>query len=372
MANNNAFQGAPIGSFTPQAGANAIPEYAQRFGYNIFNTANNLGSRPYQAYNQQITAPLSAQQQQAYSNISANQGAWKPELNMASQGMQGMTNTDTASGFQQNQNQYLRPNTIDQNLSQGQQYFDQAGQSAAQNVGQYMNPYQQSVLDLIAQQGARNLRENLLPNVADSFVRAGSFGGTRMGEFGSRALRDTQESILNQQAQAAQAGYTQALGAAQTDLSRYGNLAQNLTAAGQAQQGFGLNAAGQLQGAQAGDYDRNIGALTNLATMGQNRASMLSADAAQLETAGRAQTDYQQNLNNENYNRWQQQQDYPWIAAERARNLAQGTSVPTYTTANQFATGSYAPSPYSSTLSAVSAYQGLNEPYRPYQPYQPR
>jgi hypothetical protein len=74
--------------------------------------------------------------------------------------------------------------------------MQQAAQTSAQDIGQFFNPYTESVTNQIAKLGARNLSENLLPAVSDSFIRAGQFGGTRMGEFGSRALRDTQESVL--------------------------------------------------------------------------------------------------------------------------------------------------------------------------------
>ena len=96
-------------------------------------------------------------------------------------------------------------------LSAANPYLQQAAQSSVSNIDAYLNPYQANVLDVIAQQGARNLSENLLPKVADSFIRAGQFGSSRMGEFGSRALRDTQEAVLRTQAPLAQQGYSQAL-----------------------------------------------------------------------------------------------------------------------------------------------------------------
>jgi hypothetical protein len=132
-------------------------------------------------------------------------------------------------------------------------YLQQAGQSGASGIQSYMNPYTSQVTDQIAKLGARNLSENLLPAVSDSFVRAGQFGGSRMGEFGSRAVRDTQDSILNQQSQALQAGYGQAVNASQADLSRQAGLANTAGQLGSAQQQALLSAgqtAGQLGTAQ--------------------------------------------------------------------------------------------------------------------------
>lgn len=191
-----------------------------------------------------------------------------------------------------------------------------------------------------------------------------------MGEFGSRAVRDTQEAILQQQSQAAQSGYAQALNAAQNDLSRYGNLGQMQTAAGQQQQGYGFDAADRFRNAQAGDYERRIGAMNNIAAMAGDRARLSASDNAQLEAAGQTMTAQQQGLNTEAYNRWNMAQDYPWLNAERARNLAQGTQVPSYSNANQYNISGYAPSPYSATMGGLSYAAGAgqqdNQRYRGY------
>ena len=106
----------------------------------------------------------------------------------------------------------------DRALNAANPYLNAASQSSAMNLSQYMSPYKTDVMDVMAKQGARNLSENLLPGVSDAFIKAGQFGSSRMGEFGSRALRDTQESVLNQQAQMANQGYGQALSASQADL----------------------------------------------------------------------------------------------------------------------------------------------------------
>jgi hypothetical protein len=104
--------------------------------------------------------------------------------------------------------------------------IQKSGQSAADTVGQYMNPYNEAVTNRIATLGARNLQENLMPAINQDFIRAGQYGSTgQMNEVG-KALRDTQESVLAKQADVLQQGYGQAMTNAQTDLSRYGDLAQ--------------------------------------------------------------------------------------------------------------------------------------------------
>jgi hypothetical protein len=152
-----------------------------------------------------------------------------------------------------------------------------------------------------------------------------------MGEFGSRALRDTQEAVLNQQAQALQSGYGQALGASQTDLARqaqlagtvgsisgadlsrtlqggsqYGQLAstagglagqtqqgltalgQAQTAAGQAQQQFGLSSVQANQQAQAQDAARKLASSQQIASVGQGIGSLTQAQQQALLSSGQA------------------------------------------------------------------------------------
>lgn len=291
----------------------------------------------------------------------------QPYLN-AAMGKLGEGTTDTAADFAKGQQQYLRPNLINTGFDQGQNYYNQAGAldsvraadpyfgqaagatqqaiseralaaaqpylqsasgSAAGGIDSYMGNYNSAVTDQIAKLGARNLKENLLPNISDQFIAAGQFGGSRMGEFGQRALRDTQESVLAQQAQALQQGYGQALGASQADLARQAQLAgtvgsisgadlsrtlqgagqyntlgqsvgqltqgqqQNLlglgqaqTAVGTGQQQIGLSALEQVQAAEQADRARKLQAAQQMASIGGQQASATSAYSTQLQNIG--------------------------------------------------------------------------------------
>lgn len=157
-------------------------------------------------------------------------------------------------------------------LMQGSALGLNAAQSSAPLAQSYMSPYNTQVTDQIAKLGARNLSENLLPSVSDQFIRAGQFGGSRMGEFGQRALRDTQDSILREQSQALQAGYGQALGASQTDLAR-------MLQAGSQQAQLGQTAGGMTAQQQQ-----------ILMQGGQNYAQNYSQDLARMLQAAQAQT----------------------------------------------------------------------------------
>ena len=187
-------------------------------------------------------------------------------------------------------------------LSAADPYLRASSESAASKVGQYMSPYQEGVLDVIARRGSRNLQENIMPGVSDAFIKAGQFGSSRMGEFGSRAVRDTQEAILDAQAQAAQQGYGQALGAAQTDLARQGQLAGTVGSIS------GADLSRILQGgAQFGNLAQTAGQLTNqqaqmLSNLGQTQGQLTGQQAQILanlgQTTGQLSAQQMQNLTN--------------------------------------------------------------------------
>ena len=438
------FEGQPQTATSYATSSTETPKWMQDAIYNQVQWAQNIANTPYQAYNLPTVAGFSPLQQQAYANVVANQGSWAPGMQKAQLGMEGFSNKGTADQLRAEQAKYLRQDLVNKGLDTGQQLFGQAAgmnivgaaqpymqqagsataqslseralaaanpylrsasQSAAGQVGQYMNPYQTGVMDVIAKQGARNLTENIMPGVSDAFIKAGQFGSSRMGEMGSRAIRDTQEAILNQQAQAAQQGYSQALGAAQTDLARqaglagtvgsisgadlsrimqggsqYGNLAQtagqltgqqmqNLanigqmqTQAGQQQQQYGLGAASTAQGAQAQDYQRQMTALQQMAAMAQQEQGMRAADVAALESAGAAQQGQAQKELDAARSQFLDEQLYPkqqmdWLNTQ-IRGMAPIT--PQTQTSSSTTTGAtYNPSPLSQLATGLYTYKGL-------------
>jgi hypothetical protein len=259
--------------------------------YTQVQLASNLAAQPYQAYTGTLAAPLQEQQKQAYEQVGQNVGKWEQPYQQATTGTQNL-----------------------------------AGQTSVSNVQDYMNPYTQNVTDRLAQLGARNLSENLLPGVSDAFIKAGSFGGTRMGEFGSRALRDTQESILGQQGQALQQGYTQALGASSADLNRQQSALQQLSA------------------------------------MAQQGQQMRTSDTAALEAAGSAQQQFAQKEADAAYQQYQNAQLYPRQMADWLSTQVRGMApiTPTTTTNAGSSTGqTYSASPLSQLASGGATAAGM-------------
>jgi len=441
---NSLFQGAPQTATSYTTSSTETPKWMQDAIYNQIQVATNIANTPYQAYELPTVAELSPLQQQAYQQVQANQGAWRPTLQQAQAGMAGLASStgasdaaspyftkaenvdiagsakpyiDTQSGLLKGMDYSKAVSMLDpyvqQAISYGglqsaSPYLQQASRGAYEGVTDYMNPYNTAVTDRIAELGARNLTENLLPGVSDAFVRAGQFGGTRMGEFGSRALRDTQESILGQQAQALQSGYGQALTAAQQDQARAAQLASTAGSLGTAQQQAvlqggqalsnaqqqainqqlqgssqygqmastmgGLNQAqAQLYanlGAQAGqlassDLARQQSALTGLANMAQLGQTMGTADVAALESAGLSQQNQMQKQLDAAYQQYQAQQLYPkqqldWLSTQ-IRGMAPIT--PTSTTGSNTTSGAtYSASPLAQLAQGLSLYKGLTTP----------
>ncbi len=406
------FQGDPQKATSYTTSTSETPKWMQDAIYNQIQWATNIANKAFPEYDMPRVAELSPLQQQAYQNVVKNQGFFQGDLDKAQTDMYGMASKGTATDLGTAQSKYLYdPTKVSSMISSGTGYLDKAGATTADAVSEralkaadpylktasgtaasgitgYMSPYQEGVLDVIAKQGARNLSERILPGVSDAFIRAGQFGSGRMGEFGSRAVRDTQEAILNQQAQALQQGYGQALGASQQDLARqaqlaatvgsisgadlsrilqggaqYGSLGQTYANLGQAQQQLGLGAAQAQQQAQAADYARQMSALGQFANMQQQEQAMRAADVAALETAGQAQQGQQQRQLDAAYQQFMEKELYPkqqldWLSTQ-IRGMAPITPQ-TVTQSGQTTGATYSPSPLSQLAAGVYAYKGLS------------
>ncbi len=351
------FDGSSQSSSAYTTSTSEAPSWLQDAIYRQTQLAQGVAATPYTPYSGQLTAGLSPLQQQAINQAQSSTNSWQNALQPAIQGAQslaaagpgglgaaspylnragsinplgeadpyfaqqssmlyGINPNQAAQTAQQyanqasglsgyNASQDYRGSALQSNgASAAMPWLSQAGQTSAGDIEQFMNPYTQSVTDRIAQLGARNLQENLLPAVSDSFVQAGQFGGSRMGEFGSRALRDTQDSILGQQSSALQAGYGQALNAAQADAARQAQIGQTIGGLTQQQQqallqagqqaGSFMNAdqqnlinAGQLaSGAQSTAAAQQAAIANALGNIGANRGNLAAGQQSALASIG--------------------------------------------------------------------------------------
>tara|TARA_R110002110_G_scaffold3991_2_gene20718 strand:+ start:838 stop:2481 length:1644 start_codon:yes stop_codon:yes gene_type:complete len=542
------FTGTPQAATSYTTTTSESPKWMQDAIYNQLQWAQNIANKPYESFDLPSIAELSPLQQQAYTNIENQQGAYKADMDTATTGMTNLTKANTADALRSAQGDYLRKDLVGQNLDAGQDLFEQAAnidiigsaqplydeaatsarnivragkgyleqaanmgaadaanpylqfglgqsgmgaanpfllksqeataaglsdkalqasdpfvQSAAQtsvsDVSNYMNPYQTNVMDVIAQQGARNLSENLLPQVSDSFIRAGQYGSSQMGEMGARALRDTQEAILKQQAPLAASGYEAAMRASQADKARqaqlastvggiaagdlsrllsgagqygtlgtaagqmtgadagraltagstmgqltgadaarlagigdsfgrlttsqagqqaglgrglgdlsaqqqsaYANLGAQRTGAGETQQRFGLDAATAAQRADTSDYNLQMAALNNLASLSSAEQGMAYKDIAALEAAGQSQQDQLQREMSAAEKEWMDEQLYQKRQMDWLGTQVRGTApiTPVISTVTDRSVGkTYSPSPLSQVATGLATYKAL-------------
>ncbi len=471
------FQGEPQKATSYVTSTTETPKWLQDAIYNQIYQATNVANTPFTPYSGTLVAGATPQQKQAYEAVSANQGLWKAPFETAQTGLEklttapgavsaatpymtqaagmsplqaaqglitqatGTTGVGAAQPFLNQQaaalagvdtstgartlSPYVQASLEGSGLTAAAPYMQQAAQTTAQDIGQFFNPYTESVTNQIAKLGARNLQENLLPSVSDAFIRAGQFGGTRMGEFGSRALRDTQESILNQQSQALQAGYGQAVSAAQQEAARQAQLASTAGGLGTAQQqailsggqaltsaqqqaaqqeiaraqalgGIGTQLGGLTQaqqqallsaaqqtgaltgqqqqllaslGSQAGqltqaDLQRQQSTLQQMAAMAQQGQQMRTTDAAALEAAGAAQQQLAQREADVKYQQYLTELQYPKSQLDWLSTQVRGMApnVQSSTTQTGQTTGqTYSASPLQQLATGLSASAGLSK-----------
>lgn len=94
------FTGTPQSAPSYATSTTETPKWMQDAIYNQIQTAQNIANTPYEAYKLPTVAGLSPLQQQAYTNIQANQGSWSPQMSAAQNGMQNMSfsNASAAAG----------------------------------------------------------------------------------------------------------------------------------------------------------------------------------------------------------------------------------------------------------------------------------
>lgn len=244
-----------------------------------------------------------ANQTAAFNKVGANVGNYVPGLEAA-----GLT-TNQAGGVNMTTaaNPYLA--TAQGNLNQGAQGADQL-------VGNYMNPYTQSVVDQLRMANQQNIQQTLSPGITTGAVGAGQFGSQRGANALAMGISNANTGALAAQSSALQAGYTQALQAAQAQR-------QNQLTAG-------------ATGVQAGTAAANAASqtATNYLNTGKQQASL----ADQTQTAGLADVNALANLGAQQQTIALNAANYPMSVLGEQAKLMSGQAIPISTT--NTATGS--------------------------------
>ena len=163
-----------------------LPEWYTQYAKDILSKATAATAQPYTAYGAPRIAGFQPEQEQAFTAFKGSMGEYQPYLGAAAQGLQRGTGSFTAPGVAQ----------------------------------QYMNPYIQNVVSGIGSAAARNLSENIIPQLNRTFVGGGTFGGSRSFDFMNRAVRDTQAAALSEQNKALSEGYKTAADLYGTEANR--------------------------------------------------------------------------------------------------------------------------------------------------------
>jgi len=351
------FNGSPPPSVTNYGTTTAnIPQWLSDYTQGLLAKGNAVAAEPYQVYGGPRLADFTTAQRDAFAATRAQQGAFTPTLN---QGIGAVGQATQTSGFQAasptlNQAVGMSP------MAGAMPYLGAAGQAAPGVIDQYMSPYQDAVVNRVGDLAARQLREKLMPQVSDTFVRAGQFGSSRMQEATGQALRDVQESALAAQSDLLNKGYQGALGAAQEDMKRQAQIGQTIGNLGLQQQ-QNLGQLGQVQGNLQNVSNQNlISAGQQLGALGRIGQQMGYTDTAALETIGQQQ----QGLNQRNldvaYQDFLAQRDYPKTQLGFLSNLVRGQ--PYSQTTNTASTGpasTYQPSGLAQILGGLTLARAL-------------
>ena len=334
------FQGAPQSATSYSDSSTSTPRWMQDAIFNQIQLSQNLANRPFESYDLPTVASLSPLQQQAYQQVQNAQGAFQPDLNASASGIRAFAGLSPLAGTDPS----IVPTNTTTGLSKAQNYFNDAKKKSYSDVTDYMNPYEEQVMDRMATRSARNLSENLLPAVSDSFIRAGQFGSSRMGDFGSRALRDEQESLQNAQANLMNTGYQQAIANNTADLNRQADLGQTIASI------------------QQSDVARQMGALSDLSNLGAQRQALGYTDTAALEAAGAGQQAQLQRELSVAEKQFLDQQNFPRDQADFLSSQIRGLApvAPKRTISMTQGQGqSYSPSPLSQIAAGLATYKGL-------------
>jgi hypothetical protein len=277
---------------------------------------NNVAARGTAGANAAQYVGASPLQQQAFTDVGKNVGNYQPALNLAAQNYGAAANTDIAGAA----NPYLQSGTQTSGLSQANPYLTSGTTSAANLVGDYMNPYTQNVVDQIRLANQQNIAQNLSPGITAGAVGSGQFGSQRGANALALGISNANIGALGLQNQALQTGYQNALAAAQQQRLNQLNAGQT---AGTLQNQFNQNqvTAGQVAGNAASQQAANrIAAGAGMTNLGQQQQQSGLADVNALSTLGGQQQTIAQN-----------KELFPLDVAAKQMAALSGAQIPTTT-----------------------------------------
>lgn len=227
-----------------------LPAWLEDVTKQNLRIADEIASRPYQAYGGNLVAGFAPEQEQAFSMAQRQAGSTMPLYQTAAGTVSGLTG-------------YQAPSFL-----QG-------------DVSAYMNPFIGEVENRAIARGQEALLQNL-NQVSAQAARAGAFGGSRQAIQEGVAQAEAAKNVADLSAQLRMQGYNQAAGLLENDLAR------------------------QMAGTEV--QMRAAGMLPGIAQAQQGAAL---TDAATIEAIGAQRQALQQAQLQDQYQRFMEERNYP-------------------------------------------------------------
>lgn len=272
-----------------------LPKWIQPYAESLLNKGVAASERPYEAYTGQRISPLAQEQEM---------------------GLQGTVQRATQGNRAVNMGENMLADTMSgRYFNMAQNPAMQMGQGALMNTlgGAYLTPESNPYLE----RNVNTAMSNVAGRLNSQFNRPGAYGSTAHQETMARSLGDVANQMYGQnysaERQNQMGGINQALGYDSQDFNKY-----------QAERGNQMNAAAQALGYGQADYQ----------------------DLNALLAAGDTRRQYGQDVMNQQYQDWLEQQNYPLRQLDILGNTI-GMSM-----GNTGSTTSTAPNPYRGSSAA--------------------
>jgi hypothetical protein len=308
---------------TNQSSTN-IPSWLSDYTQALIARAGMTASEPYQTYGGSRVADFSPLQRTAHSMAAGNVGSWKGLTDQAQNAYSGIIGGAGA-------------------LNKASPYLSAGTGSYTEQVGKYMDPYVNNVIDRSTQLAQQKLEEQLMPAIKGNFIKAGAYGSAGQQRATGRALRDVTGEIQSQARAALSDAY-------QSGADLHGAEAMRQIQAGQIAGGLGSD-----------DLNRQMAAGQNSGALAQMIQQMQGRDMAGLAAAGAEQQGQSQRHLDTAYQDFERQRDYPRQNLDWMSSIIRGVpySSTTQSTGQGPSAAGYGPSGVSQLASLYSLYEGI-------------
>lgn len=320
------FEGKPPVSVTSYGSTvESMPKWYSDYTQGLISKANAVAAEGYQPYNGPRIAGFSPDQQRSFDMTRSNIGSYQPALGAA--------------------NAYTGSAGATDIVGEASPYMQAASGPAYSNIGNYMNPYVDSVINRAGTLAGRQFNEKILPGLNSNFTRNGQFGSVAHQREADRSARDIAEGLQGQSQAAMADAYQQAGSQYQADASRNAQLAET---------------AGNLSAAQG---NLRLGAGEQSAKIGELLQNLGLKDAAALQTiGGQQQMQGQKNLDL-GYQDFLAQKNFPKETVDWLSTVIRGMqpgSTTTKTETGPLAGAGYGPSLIDNLGSLASLWKGIS------------